>query len=84
MIAQILRWLIFAALLAAVLVAVFIAWWLALLIVFVALAIGAARRLFSSNPPEQTRNDPVILEGEYIEVERETEPEPDNRDSHGP
>lgn len=72
MIAQAFRWLIVAALIAAVLLAIFVAWWLALLIAFAALALGTLRRLFGSKLPERRPGSAVILEGEHIEVERET------------
>ena len=72
MIGQVIRWLIFTALLAAVLVAVFVAWWLALLIALVALVLAELRRLLGAKPAEPARGGAVILEGEYTEVERET------------
>jgi len=83
MIGQVLRWLIFTALLAAVLVAVFVAWWLALLIAAVALALGALRRLFGGKPPGPASNGTITLEGEFTEVEREARHLPD-RDRSAP
>jgi len=80
MIAQIFRWLIFIVILIAILAALFVAWWLAVLIILGALVIGALRRLFGGQPPEQARGEPVILEGEYTEVDGEIESTPRNRD----
>jgi len=77
MIAQVFRWLIFIALIAAVLVAVFVAWWLALLIALVALAMSVLRRLLGGKPARRAPGDAVILDGEYTEVERETNALPD-------
>lgn len=79
--AQFFRWLIVATLLAAVLVAVFVAWWLALLIALAALALGALRRLFGGKPSGRTPDGSVILEGEYIEVERESSRKLPDRDT---
>jgi hypothetical protein len=81
--AHALRWLILTLILATVLVAVFVAWWLALLIALAALAFGALRRLLGGKPPGRARSDTVILEGEYTEVERESQRLPD-RDKPAP
>lgn len=83
MIGQVLRWLIFTAIIAAVLVAIFVAWWLALLIALVALAFGALRRLLGGKPAARESGEAVILEGEYTEVEREARNLPD-RDGPAP